>query len=102
MRMIFGSLQLCCPAASEEEQDQLNYRRGKIFHRCGPYCKPDCHRISGNRCSLQAQLSRSKSLQASLESIICGIGMKDGPSAHCTAVYNETGDLLCSPFECEE
>ncbi|XP_072525797.1 atrial natriuretic peptide receptor 1 isoform X2 [Salminus brasiliensis] len=36
----------------------------------------------------KAQLFRSKSIQASLESIICG--MKDRPAAHRTAVYNET------------
>ncbi|XP_017564963.2 atrial natriuretic peptide receptor 1 [Pygocentrus nattereri] len=36
----------------------------------------------------QAQLLRSKSIQASLESIICG--MQDRPSAHRTAVYKET------------
>ncbi|KAL7855543.1 hypothetical protein AOLI_G00191470 [Acnodon oligacanthus] len=36
----------------------------------------------------KAQLHRSKSIQASLESIICG--MQDRPSAHRTAVYKET------------
>ncbi|KAI4903341.1 hypothetical protein NFI96_034376, partial [Prochilodus magdalenae] len=39
-------------------------------------------------CTNQAQLLRSKSIQASLESIICG--MQDRVPAHRTAVYNET------------